>query len=568
MLNEIYEVVKPTGKPSERDIRPAAPLDTLEGKRIGMIWAAFGNGDVLLDVLAGLIKKSYPTCELVAMNPGKDLKPSEYSDPSIADVAHENKIDAAIVTIGCCGTCTPGVVRAVCWLEEAGIPANGMVCTGFLNPGRSMAAMEGLKSVRLTEFPPPNILTQTKDEILANAERIFDKLIYNLTHIPDTSKIVGIKNKNNADERAIVFTGNYEEVNDYFIEEGWGDGLPIVPPTVEAMEKMLAYTDRPPGDLVVTLKPTGTQVTVWSVAVNGVMAGCKPSYMPILLAVAEAVGEERFAMKHAGSTSGWTPIIFLNGPIRSELGFNTTQGPLRPGNRANMSIGRFLHFVFRNLAGFKVGSTDLAAIGRSYLPVLPENEENSPYEPLCTDFGFDAGKNVVIVQSSGCMTFHFTTAATAEEHLELLAREALKELQGEAIQCLGAFGDEYRPVLILSPQVANILNKAGYSKQDIRDYIYKNARITEERFTLEMNRMYPGYTLQRIIDEGFLPSSYKPADYPATLLPLFHNNKELIIIVAGFEDRNRSCFLQQIAHQGLPCAKEIVLPKAWGSLPK
>jgi len=175
---------------------------------------------------------------------------------------------------------------------------------------------------------------------------------------------------------------------------------------------------------------------------------------------------------------------------------------------------------------------------------------------------------VVVVQSAGCMTFHFTTAATAEEHLALLALEALKELQGEAIQPFAAFGDEYRPVLVLSPMVAKILSSAGYSKQDIRDYIYEHARIDEERFSLEISRMYPGYTLQRIIDEGFLPASYRPDDYPDTLLPLFHNNKELIIIVAGFEERNRSCFIQQIAHQGLTCAKEIKLPTNWAELTK
>jgi len=431
-----------------------------------------------------------------------------------------------------------------------------------------MAVMEGLKSVRLTEFPPPNILTQTREEIQANAESVFDQIIQSLTSVPAATKTIGMRKNRNTDERVVDFTGTFDEVNDYFLDNGWGDGLPVVPPTIEAVEEMLRYTDMAPDDVVATLKPSGTQATVWSVAVNGVIAGCKPSYMPVLIAVTEAVGEERFSLKHAGSTSGWTPVIFLNGPIRKELGFNCGQGALRPGNRANMSIGRYLNFVFRNLAGFKLGDTDLAAIGRNFMPVLPENEENSPYEPLCTDFGFEAGKNVVVVQSAGCMTFHFTTAATAEEHLTLLALEALKELQGEAIQPFAAFGDEYRPVLVLSPMVAKILSAAGYSKQDIRDYIYDHARIDEERFSLEISRMYPGYTLQRIIDEGFLPASYRPDDYPDTLLPLFHNNKELIIIVVGFEERNRSCFIQQIAHQGLTCAKEIRLPKNWAELPK
>jgi len=561
-------VVAPIGLVKEREIVPAPPLDTLDGKRIGMVWAAFGNGDVLLEALGELIKKRYPSAELVNMNPGKDLKPSEYSDPSIMEVARENKIDAAIVTVGGCGTCTPGVTRAVCWIEEAGIPATAMICKGFVNPCRSMAGMEGLNAIRVTEFPPPNIVTQTREEVFRNAGLIFDDLVKNLSTVPDEGKVIRKKQRKSGSEHDVVFSGGLDEVNEHFKAMGWGDGLPVIPPTVEAVERMLQYTDYPPDEVIATLKPSGTGVTPWSVAVNGVMAGCRPSYMPILIAILEAVAEERFAIKHAGSTAGWTPVIFLNGPIRKDLDFNCGQGALRPGNQANMSIGRFLRFVITNLAGFSIGSTDLAAIGRNFMPVLPENEENSPFDPLSADFGFQRGQNVVTVQSCGSMTFHFTSEATPEEHLEILAREVKKELQGEFTHPLSAFGDEIRPALILSPMVANILSEAGYSKQDIRDYIFQHARITAATFDYELNRLYPGYNVAKIVADGLLPKSFIESDDPERLLPLTHNAEELVIIVAGFEHRNRSCILQQIAHQGLPCAKEIKLPKAWDSLPK
>ena len=563
-----FSIVSPLGLIKERKFAPAPPLDVLEGKRIGMVWAAFGNGDVLLEALGELIIKRYPSAELVYMNPGKNLKPSEYSDPSIMEVAQENRIDAAIVTVGGCGTCTPGVTRAVCWIEEAGIPATAIICKGFVNPARSMASMEGLDAIRITEFPPPNIITQTREEVCRNAELIFNDLLENLTSIPDEGKVKIKKSRRTVSEHEVVFTGELEDVNEYFMAMGWGDGLPIVPPTAAAVERMLQYTDYPPDEIIATLKPSGTSVTPWSIAVNGVISGCRPSYMPILIAILEAVAEERFSLHHAGSTAGWTPIVFLNGPIRKELGFNCGQGALRPGNQANMSISRFLRFVFTNLAGFKIGSTDLAAIGRNFIPILPENEEHSPYEPLAADFGFQRGQNVVTVQSCGSMTFHFTSEATPEEHLEILAREVKKELQGEFIHCLSAFGEEIRPALVLSPLVANILSQAGYSKQDIRDYIYKHARVTAATFDFELNRLYPGYNIAKIVADGLLPKSYAESDDPERLLPLTHNEEELVIIVAGFESRNRSCILQQIAHQGLPCAREIKLPKAWDSLPK
>jgi len=443
-----------------------------------------------------------------------------------------------------------------------------MICKGFVNPCRSMASMEGLNAIRVTEFPPPNIVTQTREEVFRNAGHIFEDLVKNLSTVPDEGKVIRKKQRKAGSEHDVVFTGGLDEVNEHFKAMGWGDGLPIIPPTVEAVERMLRYTDYPPDEVIATLKPSGTGVTPWSVAVNGVMAGCRPSYMPILIAILEAVSEERFAIKHAGSTAGWTPVIFLNGPIRKELGFNCGQGALRPGNQANMSIGRFLRFVITNLAGFSIGSTDLAAIGRNFMPVLPENEENSPFEPLSADFGFLRGQNVVTVQSCGSMTFHFTSEATPEEHLEILAREVKKELQCEFTHPLSAFGDEIRPALILSPMVANILSEAGHSKQDIRDYIFKHARISAATFDYELNRLYPGYNVAKIVADGLLPKSFIESDDPERLLPLTHNAEELVIVVAGFEHRNRSCILQQIAHQGLPCAKEIKLPKDWDSLPK
>jgi hypothetical protein len=565
--NRVYSVVSPIGIPATRVITPAKPLDTLAGKKIGLCWAAFGNGDVLLAAFEKLLHKRYPDIETVYINPGKDRKPSEYSDPSIMEVAREAEIDAAIVTVGGCGTCTPGVTRAVCWIEEAGIPATAMICKGFVNPCRSMAAMEGLHAIRITEFPPPNIVTQTAEEVYANAEKILEDLARNLTTEPKEGRTIGIRNKK-YNEHEIVFEGNYDEVYEHFMKNGWADGLPIVPPTTEAVERFLKYTDLDPDDVIAKLKPSGTTMTVFSVAVNGVISGCRPSYMPVLLAIAQAVSTDRFAIYHAGSTAGWTPIVFLNGPIRKELGFNCGQGALRPGNRANMSVGRFTRYIWSNLAGFKIGATDLAAIGRNFLPVLPENEENSPYPPLCTDFGIENGKNAVIVQSCGSMTFHFTTEATPEEHLELLAEEFLKEMQSEATHCLCGFGKEIRPALILSPMTANILAEAGYSKQDIRDYIFEHARMKASRFDHELNRLYPGQTLADFVDKGLLDKSFKESDDPDRMLPLTHNNQELVIIVAGYEARNRSCFLQQIAHQGLPVAKEVVLPHNWDNLEK
>ncbi len=166
------------------------------------------------------------------------------------------------------------------------------------------------------------------------------------------------------------------------------------------------------------------------------------------------------------------------------------------------------------------------------------------------------------------MSFHFTTEATPEEHLYYLAWEIKNELGGEFLHPMIFFGDESYPVLLLSPQVAQMLAEAGYSKQDIRDYIFEHTKIPAEDFDVQIGREQPGYDIVKCVKEGFLPESYIESDDPKRLVPVMRNNHSLSIVVAGFESRNRSSILRQIANQGLPVAREIKLPPNWDQLPK
>ena len=128
------------------------------------------------------------------------------------------------------------------------------------------------------------------------------------------------------DAKKIVFKGTFEEVNEFFYKNQWRDGLPIVPPTLEKVEEFLKFTDRSPDQVLGTFPPGNRQVTVWTVAVNGVMAGCRPEYMPILIAATEAIAEPQFRLEAGGSTPGWQALVTLNGPIVRQLGFNYGQG--------------------------------------------------------------------------------------------------------------------------------------------------------------------------------------------------------------------------------------------------
>jgi hypothetical protein len=142
--------------------------------------------------------------------------------------------------------------------------------------------------------------------------------------------------------RDIVFAGSLDEVQEHFYKNLWTDGLPIIPPTLEKVDQFLKFTERQPGEIIGKLLPENREATVWNVAVNGVMAGCRPEYMPILLAAVDAIAAPEFRIQDGGATPGWEPLIILNGPIIKQLGFNYETGVMRPGRQANTSIGRFL----------------------------------------------------------------------------------------------------------------------------------------------------------------------------------------------------------------------------------
>jgi hypothetical protein len=458
-------------------------------------------------------------------------------------------------------------VRATAWIEKAGIPAVGIICTGFVLSAKAIARMLGLLSVRIVEYPPPNIGTQTKEEIKGRAGIVLDHVIQALTQPAPKPKMVPIRELETR-PRDIVFKGTLREVNDFFYDHQWTDGLPIIPPRVEAVEEMLKYTDRSADEVLAILQPARREATIWSVAVTGVMAGCCPAYMPVLIALIEAIAEPRFGLQHAGSTAGWTPLIVLNGPIIKELNFNSGQGVLRPQRKANITVSRFLRLAMMNLAGYQIGTTDLACFGTNYLPVLAEAEEESPYEPLSVERGFAKGSNVITVLSCLSMSYHFTSQETAEEHLQILANEVERELGGQYVQVMTIFGPDITPVLCLSPLVASVLANGGYSKKDIRKYIFEHARIPASEFDKELAGLWVGFTACKAVEQGKLPKLFCETEDPQRMLPLMHSPDELLIVVSGSATRNRNFVSKQTGDQGLAVSKEIRLPANWAYLPK
>ena len=175
-----------------------------------------------------------------------------------------------------------------------------------------------------------------------------------------------------AKARELICKGTLKEVNDFFFSNWWTDGLAIIPPTIERVEEFLKYTSLSPDDEVAILQPSSVRVTPWNIAVNGVMAGCRPEHMPVLIAAVEAMGDPIFNLAQLGSTGGYNMFFVVNGPIAKRLGIQDGVGVISRG--ANTVIGRAMGLIRHNLAGHRPGEVYMGTFGYPLPPVFAESE--------------------------------------------------------------------------------------------------------------------------------------------------------------------------------------------------
>ncbi len=253
-------------------------------------------------------------------------------------------------------------MRANVEVEKLGIPSAAVVCANFILQASSTAAGLGMPTLPLSEYPGRHINFDTNEEIQKKVQTVVvDQVVKSLTVQPKEGKLPSWPEPGSRD---IVFKGMFDEVNKFFYDREWGDGLPIVPPTIKKVEEFLKYTDHPADEVIGVLLPDSREATVWNIAVNGVMAGCRPEYMPVLTAIVQVMADPKFGQEQLGNTPGPEGVqITVNGPIIKDLGFNYEQGALRTGVQANTSIGRFWRLYLRNVAGFLLNKTDKGTFG-------------------------------------------------------------------------------------------------------------------------------------------------------------------------------------------------------------
>ncbi len=459
------------------------------------------------------------------------------------------------------------MLRASAAVERAGVPTVSVIATGFLKQAAVVARGLGLPDLAIAEFPGVPMTYSTEELRRQVEEVLLPRIIGGLSQPLQgaTSEGVQVGPK----PRDIVFSGTLDAVNEHFHRNFWSDGLPIIPPTLERVERFLRFTDRDPQDVIGVMPPANREATVWNVAVNGVMAGCRPEYMPILLAVVEAVTDAAYKVEDAGSTPGWESLIVLNGPIIRQLEFNSGQGVMRVGKQPNTSVGRFLRLYLRNLAGFHHSpeGADKGSIGQSFLVALAENEDavaEVGWQPFSVDRGFKAGENIVTVQSVVAISAPaYSQSEHAIEHARLLA-DVIGERACGYWTAVGMCYANWHPLIMLGPSIARVLAKDGWSKDDIRAYLYKNVKIEASRAEYYAYGVgLTGFRISEAVKQGLLPPVYHESDDPDRLVPVFQRPEWIGIVVAGDPGRNQSKGYVSNHVQGPPVSRKIVLPRNW-----
>ena len=313
---------------------------------------------------------------------------------------------------------------------------------------------------------------------------------------------------------------------DYCYEQGWTDGLPVVPPARERVERFLMAAGRPPEEIVARHPTTGRVCSVQSAAINAVMAGCLPQYFPTLLAALEGLDEDAYNFHGStASTGGSAPVVVVSGEIRDEIGMNASVNVFGPGNRANATIGRAIRLVIMNVFQMIPGIADRSTTGwpGKYACCIAENILHSPWEPLHESLGFPPEVSTATVFAASGF-YNIENHYTSEP-------ERLLDTFADAMASLGALTDG-QSLVVMSPEHAQIAASGGMSKQDVQAYLFDRASRASEEL-LRAGKWPSNATRDGLAEgergDGRFQRGRRPDD--------------ILIVVAGGEAGGHSAFL-------------------------
>lgn len=444
-------------------------------------------------------------------------------------------------------------------LEKMGKPGVFIPCDTFAEAAKSASVDNAMPAMRHRTISAAEFyrVRGSVKEVTPLAERLIDGLIDALTRPLEPTEIGRPRGKKEGEQTASItisgesYPSALEEFNQVFLNDLWGDGLPLVPPTPERVKWMLSGTSLPPSKVIGKVLPKQGIATVEKIAINAVMAGAKPEYLPVIIAAMEAFTDDNYDQRHVLLSAGsFGLIIVVSGPIAKEIGMESGVGFLGHGWRANNTIGRAVRLATINIGHTWPGLNDMGLTGRvnpHTFFTFAENAELSPWEPYHVTQGYKAGDSCVTVASihggkdrfgGSIMTWTAKSILNAIVANVLgVGRGALKNWGNKGVgEIHGSGGAGTRHLIVLFPAVAAELKKLGYHDQaSLQDEICRLAAVRYEELgpaDIESIQTAMGMGYEHVIPPD-RRSVYKDALQPGGMVPVQSSPRDMPVFVAG-----------------------------------
>jgi len=367
------------------------------------------------------------------------------------------------------------------------MPGVYFITNEFLEDAKSAAKDRGMPGIRVLALPADKYyrFRASKEELQPLASTCFDSMIDALTRplTPEEAKPSPIEKQPEGGKLQVAgrdFLDAFEKTNELFLGNHWSDGLPIVPPAPERVDKMLAGTTRSPQEIIGQVAPKNGTATVEKIAINAVMAGAKPEYFPVILAAMEGFTDRHYDLTHVqASTGSFTPVVMVDGPIAQELGFNSGIGMLGHGWRPNSTVGRALRLSLLNIGQTWPQVNDMALTGRleAYtFFTFAEDTARSPWEPYHVSRGYKPEDSTVTVATSVNPTVFGGGAVTPWTGQGVIDSMVARVKGGGVV-----WPHSQTYILVLHPDCAVDLANHGYTRRSLQEYLYEQTRVPYEK---------------------------------------------------------------------------------------
>lgn len=523
-------------------------LETLNGKTVGMFGDFMVSATYMLKAVEPELKKRYPQASFSYLMYDQETMEIE-KDPNFRSRFQDwlSTVDCVLGFFGSVPSSSLYLGYNCAYMEKLGKPTVMALAPRTLPAGLRGVKAKGVPALRTVEIEPILGIYSEDNEADAVAKmapyapKLSEEVINALTRpLTQEERVVPVIDQSFATNTC---TGDREEISRLFYSYGWTNGQPIEIPTREAVDEMLLGTDLPADYVVGCLPPKMGLATVEKIAVNAVMAGCLPTYMPVLIAAVQAALDDRICLEGwTCSQSTWGPVMTVSGPVTEDIGLNTDDNALSPYYRANATLARAWGYLMMNIAGLRPGIEDLSEMGHENRMGLciGDSPKHNPWGPLHTAYGLEAEDSAV-------------TMFWPQNHQAITARTVPGFL--EELCKINPYGWDPGMEIIFTPKAAKLFSDAGWGRQRIIDYIVEYARHSASE-----------------VDLSWLKGNSHPAnsvDFPEVSTHstrIFWSNEHIFAIVAGGQAGPMVTVLGGGGDHGGPACAKVQLPRRWRQL--